>query len=163
MLILANLIYFIGLAFYSVVFYVSTEEELEGSFVEALDHRDILERAIVCVYFSFTSLSTVGLGDYYPGTNLERVVFCFVLVFGVAIFSYVLGVFTGMLDKYKSLKAELDDGDSLSRFFGVIKYFNGGVSMNHDLRIRIETFFLHKWACDKNQAFRSEDEMSLMD
>ena len=43
------------------------------------------------MYFAFTSLSTVGFGDFYPVSDLERVVGSFVLLIGVAMFSYILG------------------------------------------------------------------------
>ena len=46
---------------------------------------------MISIYFAFTSLSTVGFGDYYPVSSLERVVGAFVLLIGVAMFSYILG------------------------------------------------------------------------
>ena len=49
-------------------------------------------RALVAMYFGFTSLSTVGLGDFYPVNSTERLVGSFVLLIGVAAFSYVTGV-----------------------------------------------------------------------
>ena len=59
----------------------------------ALDERTPFERTIVVMYFAFTTLSTVGFGDYTPRSNAERLVFTFVLLGGVAIFSYIMGVF----------------------------------------------------------------------
>ena len=49
------------------------------------------------MYFAFTTLSTVGFGDYAPRSNLERLVFTAVLLGGVAIFSYIMGVFIEIL------------------------------------------------------------------
>jgi len=56
--------------------------------------------AIVAVYFSFTSLSTVGFGDYHPRSNSERLLVAFVLLFGVAIFSYIMGIFIEILGDF---------------------------------------------------------------
>tara|TARA_B110001450_G_C17380459_1_gene383465 strand:- start:452 stop:586 length:135 start_codon:yes stop_codon:yes gene_type:complete len=42
-------------------------------------------------YFTFTSLSTVGFGDLNPRSNSERILTAVILLFGVAIFSYILG------------------------------------------------------------------------
>ena len=39
----------------------------------------------------FTSLSTVGFGDYHPRSDLERLLCSAILIFGVSIFSYVMG------------------------------------------------------------------------
>ena len=49
------------------------------------------ERAIITTYFAMTSLSTVGFGDYYPISDEERIVYSFVLLFGVALFSLFMG------------------------------------------------------------------------
>jgi len=67
------------------------------------------------VYYAFTSLSTVGFGDFNPKSNPERL-FCafFMLLMGVAIFSIVMGNFAEILDKFTKLSAELDDDEKLS-------------------------------------------------
>jgi hypothetical protein len=40
----------------------------------------------------------VGFGDYYPVSDLERVVGAIMLLFGVAIFSFIMGKFIEMVD-----------------------------------------------------------------
>ena len=97
---------------------------------DALDHQDVFivnyaiqdksysEITIILTYFAFTSLSTVGFGDYAPISNLERAVGAFMLLSGVAIFSYIMGNFIEMIDSFKKLHEGLDDGDNLSKFFG---------------------------------------------
>ena len=49
------------------------------------------------VYFTFTTLSTVGFGDFNPKSNVERLVVAFGMLLGVAIFSIIMGQFTMML------------------------------------------------------------------
>lgn len=110
------------------------------------------ERAIISMYFAFTTLSTVGFGDYYPKGDVERLVGGFVMLFGVAIFSYIMGKFIEILDKYTALNADLDYGDQLSKFFGMIKRFNGDVPLRLDLKHEIEEYFTYRWEYDRNQA-----------
>jgi voltage-gated potassium channel len=55
------------------------------------------ERTIASFYFTFTTLSTVGFGDYYPRNNIERLMGSFVLLGGVAIFSYIMGELLAMI------------------------------------------------------------------
>jgi len=43
------------------------------------------------VYFIFTTLSTVGFGDFNPKSNVERFVLAFGMLLGVAIFSIIMG------------------------------------------------------------------------
>ena len=59
------------------------------------------EIIIILTYFAFTSLSTVGFGDYCPRSNLERLVGAFMLLSGVAIFSYIMGNFIAILENFK--------------------------------------------------------------
>jgi hypothetical protein len=77
------------------------------------------------VYYAFTSLSTVGFGDFHPRSNVERVFVALMLLFGVAIFSYIMGNFIQILNQIKCLNSTFDDGDNLSKFFGLIKNYNG--------------------------------------
>ena len=76
------------------------------------------------LYFSFTSLSTVGFGDYHPVSDVERILGAFVLLFGVAIFSIVMQNFVDILTNLNEFNAELSEGDELSKFLGTIKKFN---------------------------------------
>lgn len=108
------------------------------------------EKGLICVYFAFTTLSTVGFGDYYPFSEMEMLMGSFMLLFGVAIFSLFMGVFMEMIDKFKEVNAELDNGDGLAKFFGVMKRFNGGVDININLKREIEFYFEYRWGQDRN-------------
>lgn len=90
------------------------------------------------IYFVFTSLSTVGFGDFNPKSNIERIITVVMLLFGVSIFSYIMGNFLEMIQKIKEFKKEFDDGDNLSKFFGVLEKFNNNKPFDIDLKRRIE-------------------------
>ena len=45
------------------------------------------------LYYSFTTLSTIGFGDYHPVSDEERIIVVCGLLFGVMIFSFSMGVF----------------------------------------------------------------------
>ena len=53
---------------------------------------------LMAMYFAFTSLSTVGFGDFHPRSDGERLVCAAVLVIGVAIFSTLMSNFIEMID-----------------------------------------------------------------
>jgi len=57
---------------------------------------------IILKYFSFTTLSTVGFGDFNPRSNTERLLIALGMLGGVAIFSLILSMFIDMLDKVKA-------------------------------------------------------------
>lgn len=81
------------------------------------------------VYYAFTSLSTVGFGDYNPRSDAERLFIAMVLLFGVLTFSYVMGNFIEIMDSIQKQGATFDDGDNLSKFFGLLHNFNQGNSI----------------------------------
>ena len=58
-----------------------------------INQMETSEAVLVMVYWALTTLSTIGLGDYYPLSNFERGMMCFGFLMGVAIFSYINGTF----------------------------------------------------------------------
>ena len=82
------------------------------------------KQLIIGVYFAFTSLSTVGLGDYCPRSNNERIIGSALLLFGVSIFSYIMGNLLESFNKIVYYNDSLDEGEELSKFFGVLESFN---------------------------------------
>ena len=84
-----------------------------------------MDSLIIAMYFAFTSLSTVGFGDYHPRGDIERIFGGYMLLFGVAIFSYILSIFRDIIQQVSTFNADLDDGDNLAKFFGIMKHFNG--------------------------------------
>ena len=98
-IIIANISYIMGMLWYILI-------ELIQDFVYDVDYRDHedpasfepenfisyfglyentpAENSIVVTYYMFTSLSTVGFGDYHPRSNFERIVVTLILLFGVA-------------------------------------------------------------------------------
>ena len=55
------------------------------------------------------------------------------MLFGVALFSYVMGIFIGILGSFQKLGEDVDEGDSLILFFDLIKKLNGGKPLNYNL------------------------------
>jgi hypothetical protein len=106
---------------------------------------------IKMVYFSFTSLTTVGFGDLHPKTDFERLFIAFGLMFGVSIFSYLMGTFIEMFDRYRNHNDSNEEADSLSRFFGILKRFNYNEDIDTTFKRKLESYFEFKWENDKNQ------------
>mgnify|MGYP006096351893 CR=1 FL=1 len=82
------------------------------------------EILLISVYFSFTSLSTVGFGDYAPLADHERLIGAAMLLFGVLIFSYIMGKFLEMVDQVVVFNQSLEESEQLTKFFGVLNHFN---------------------------------------
>ena len=122
-----------------------------------LDQKEPMTRAIIATYFAFTSLSTVGFGDYHPRSNIERLIGAFILMFVVAIFSFIMGNFIMIIETLKNYNEDPDYGIELFKFFGTIKKFNKNQELDINLRNQFEEYFDYRWSHDKNSAFGSDD------
>ncbi len=50
-----------------------------------------MKRSIAAMYYALTTLTTVGFGDYYPISDVERMVGSFMLLFGVMTSNFIMG------------------------------------------------------------------------
>ena len=77
----------------------STDSEDEFTFYNVWGLRDKtdMENVTIVVYFMFTTLSTVGFGDFNPKSEIERTIMTFILLIGVACFSWIMGQFIQIL------------------------------------------------------------------
>ena len=89
---------------------------------------------IACYYFAWTTLSTVGFGDFKPYSNVERMFMSVVFLTGVTVFSFIIGELLSAFEKTKALGDENEDYDNLSKLAGLLKKFNNGKLINEDFR-----------------------------
>lgn len=90
--------YYTGIFWFILCDWAREEGYVNHEMPSFLDHfslniRSSLEVAIIVMYYAFTTLSTVGFGDYYPSSELEKILSVPIMMFGVSVFSYVMGSF----------------------------------------------------------------------
>ena len=104
---LTSVSYFLAMTFKIIIDiqnYNNDWNDLDYESVDDLEHRGFIhfygiqdksmyEISLILLYFSFTSLTTDGLGDFTPRSNAERAYISMALLFGVMLFSYVMGEF----------------------------------------------------------------------
>ena len=69
---------------------------------------------------------------------------------GVSIFSYIMGNLIEIIDEIKLIEADIDDGDNLAKFLGLIRRFNSDKALPAKIQDEIEDFFIYKWVEDCN-------------
>ena len=62
---------------------------------------------IAALYFTFTTITTVGFGDISGGTEDEQIVCIIVMLIGVISFSFATGTLSSILSNIDSQKAKL--------------------------------------------------------
>ena len=114
-MIIATASFFLGIIWHIIVVDLLEEQhtnpkdpssDLKPSFKIKLqsDTDEDTFRALVKVwYFSLTTLSTIGYGDYSPLSTDERLISILILLLGVMMFSFIMSQFIEILMNYQSL------------------------------------------------------------
>lgn len=135
----------------------------EESFIPAygMDQMELWEQTIIVTYYMFTSMSTVGFGDFHPKSDFERLVCTFILIFGVAIFSMIMGNFIAIIETFRHFNDDLDEGEELVRFFSVLRKFNHDEPVPDSFRRRLEKYFDYRWREDRNQGVTQGQDLNM--
>lgn len=88
-----------SLLFYQWAHYGQKDEH----FVDPMFNLPYEQKLLQSFYFALTTLSTVGFGDFYPKSDLERILGAFVILFGVALFSIIISEFLDMVTRVQEL------------------------------------------------------------
>lgn len=114
------------------------------------------------VYYAFTTLATVGYGDYRPESDTERIIGSLIILFGISIFSLIMGNFIDMLMEFKVVTAENENNSDLSKWFGLLARFNKGRPLSKEITRKIENYFDYYWAQDRNYAMKNEADKRFL-
>ena len=83
-------------------------------------------------YYGITTLSTIGFGDFFPRSIYEKLIIAFVMMFGVSVFSFIMGNFIVILMGYKSLENN-GFGKELSKWIALLTRFNEATPLSKEL------------------------------
>ena len=83
-----------------------------------------IDRQITLLYYSFTTLSQVGFGDFYPVNNDERILCAIYMFLGVTIYSFIGNNFAKMIENLRNFENEFEESNELQKFFLILKNFN---------------------------------------
>mmetsp|Transcript_41030 Transcript_41030/g.62412 ORF Transcript_41030/g.62412 Transcript_41030/m.62412 type:complete len:223 (-) Transcript_41030:986-1654(-) len=109
-----------------------------------------LDKEILSIYFSFTTMSTVGLGDIYPISDKERVFGTLGLFLGVVLFSYIGESFGQMMTILSTFDKDYEEEEQLQTFFVMLRKYNSGQRIDIEFENKLTDFFHHKWSYDRN-------------
>jgi len=69
------------------------------------------QRMIKLTYFAFTTLSTVGFGDYHPRSDCERVAIVIIVLIGVNMTTFIMDVLNRTLSELRSFNKDYDESN----------------------------------------------------
>ena len=100
--------------------------------------------AFLSVYFAFTTLSTVGFGDFHPRSDTERLYCTVIFVFGICYFTYVMGEFIIIVERFQNMNVEFDANEELNNFFSLLRNFNNDLDIDPELRESISNYIIYQ-------------------
>jgi len=107
--------------FITKFYFANTDPEV----VKSVNDINVGVRLVYSVYFILTTLSTVGYGDFYPVSILEKIVGSLIMFCGVTFFSIVMNEFIGIiLELYGNNLTE--DEINLNKWMLLLRRFNNG-------------------------------------
>ena len=112
--------------------------------------KDDYTKFITMLYYTLTTLSTIGFGDYCPRADEERMFNVIIFLVGVSVTLYLMNCFTEIIMKFQQLYVDFDEGDKLTIFFDLFRKLNGEKEIDSKLKLKIMLHFDNKWKTDRN-------------
>ena len=70
-----------------------------------------------------------------------------------------MGNFLDVMIVMKDINEDLEDGNGLANFIGMLKNFNGGDPISIKLKENLEDYFDYRWNNNKNWSIESESDI----
>jgi hypothetical protein len=106
---------------------------------EFLADKDIYTRYIRSLYWSVTTLTTIGYGDITPTTNSQTIYTMGVMILGVGIYGYVIGNISTLLSNLDISRVTFQE--KLNTINSFIKY----KKLPPQLANRIRSYYINLW------------------
>jgi hypothetical protein len=94
---------------------------------------------------------------------MERIIGAFVLLAGVAMFSYILGELIHSVHRINQLNRPIGKEEDLDRFFQILYYFNNSKEIDASIQQQIRSFMKLVWEHNKNNFITSFEDQSMFD
>jgi voltage-gated potassium channel len=106
---------------------------------------------VSALYWTTTTLTTVGYGDIVPHSNIERVYASFVMIIGVGVYGYLIGNVVSVITKRDPAHEKFIS--NLENLSALVKYRN----LPKHLTLRIKGYFMYLW----KQRLNDNEELFL--
>jgi len=111
-------------------------------------------------YYGLTTLSTIGFGDFAPKSTYEKLIIAFVMLFGVVVFSYIMGNLIEIMLNINNLDLKPDHRE-LTKLIALLSKFNDGAKLPKSLVSKIEDHFNFYWEKNPLAAFQIESDKAI--
>jgi len=108
------------------------------------------QRMIKLTYFAFTTLSTVGFGDYHPRSDYERAAIVIIVLTGVNMTTFIMDVLNRTLTELRFINKEYEESSELSLFFKILQRYNNDEPLDEKWVDDLSKYFTYRWGHNLN-------------
>ena len=118
---------------------------------------------LVMFYFCFTTLTTVGLGDFHPRGDAERLLVIPFMFFGVISLTVITEGFQSIVGRLNSISEGFEEYGSLQQFLQMLRFrYNCNQNLGGDYEKKIYDFFENRWNHHKTQFLQDSNDWMLL-
>ena len=140
-------------------YFISFEDSFIHSDVwirhDNLMDKDISDIYITALYWSFTTMTTVGYGDIVPRTSNEKLYVMASMILACGIFAYTVGSIGGIISKQSA-----EENLYRERTISVNRYMKKH-NLSADLQFRVRRYLEYVWENQKNN-FNEKEILALL-
>lgn len=103
------------------------------------ENHSVISNYVSALYWTTTTLTTVGYGDIVPHTNFEKLYAALVMIIGVGVYGYLIGNVVSVITKRDPAHEKFIT--NLENLSALVKYRN----LPKNLATRIRQYFLYIW------------------
>jgi|APSaa5957512535_1039671.scaffolds.fasta_scaffold280404_1 hypothetical protein len=130
--------YFCGCIWYLIIDSSQKNKEQDTFFYKfKMGDRSVGEKIVICWYYSMTTLTTVGYGDYYPMSNTEIFVAVCYMLCGVVFFSYIMSSVIEIINNQQKKMSLEDKSQGLRNWLTLLSRFTNKKPLPKSLYNRI--------------------------
>eukprot|EP01017_Pseudomicrothorax_dubius_P040668 TRINITY_DN639_c0_g1_i1.p1 TRINITY_DN639_c0_g1~~TRINITY_DN639_c0_g1_i1.p1 ORF type:complete len:723 (-),score=156.32 TRINITY_DN639_c0_g1_i1:1838-4006(-) len=129
---------------------IVTDGWINNVLAKVTQDTDLSTKYITSIYWVFTTLSTVGYGDFYPFTTNEYLFTMSIEFLGVFLFAYAMGNINNLVQKLDDDHIEIieNEQEQLDQWIMKIDNSNPTRKLQPELIDRVKEFFMVYWQKD---------------
>ena len=114
------------------------------------------ELYVTALYFTISTMSTVGYGDIHPYTRREMIFAIFTMVLACGVFAYTLGSISSLLSKSNS-----EANEHRTRVISVNRYMKKK-EVPSEAQFRVRRYLEYLWENQKKNLIREKEIISML-
>lgn len=128
---------------------VNEGNEADVNFISyySINDKPAYEQVVICMYFIFTTLTTVGYGDYLAQNNYEMGLCIVIMLLGSAWLALIMSKVTSFVMAFEKIGKTKDKLNELTVFIRCLENIHG--PMPSVLKRKILTHFTYFWKKDR--------------